>query len=206
MGSQEVLLDWRAAVSAERHEAISKLLSYALRHRPDEFGLAPDQGGWVEVDALIPAVSARGHSFDRAILDQLVADSGKKRFTVSPDGRRIRAAQGHSIPIDLGLVRVDPPEILYHGTADRFLAAILAEGLRPMGRHHVHLSIDEENARIVGSRHGRPVVLRIYAGELHRDGHPFFQAENGVWLTPFVPSDRRWGTGLFGEKSPVVPT
>jgi len=124
---------------------------------------------------------------DRADLESIVRDSGKQRFALSEDGLFIRANQGHSVKVDLGLIPVVPPETLFHGTALARLDAILAEGLRPMARQHVHLSVDVATALQVGGRHGRPVVLTVAAGQMNRDGHPFFLSENRVWLCEAVP-------------------
>ena len=165
----------------------SKLLSLVLRHRPDLAGLTLGAGGWVAVDDLLAGLARMGRPLDRAALERIVAGSDKKRFTLSEDGARIRAAQGHSIEVDLGLAPSRPPDLLFHGTAEASLPAILAEGLRPEGRQHVHLSPDRTTALVVGRRHGRPVVLRVEAFAMHRDGLPFWQADNGVWLTEAVP-------------------
>jgi putative RNA 2'-phosphotransferase len=126
---------------------------------------------------------------DRETLARVVAESDKQRFALSPDGRRIRANQGHSVAVDLGLEPRTPPEVLYHGTASRFVDSIRESGLHPAARTHVHLSPDEETAREVGQRHGKPVVLTIAAGRMHRDGRQFFQSANGVWLTDAVPAE-----------------
>lgn len=166
---------------------LSKLLSFVLRHEPGHLGLHLLPGGWVPVDALIAAAQARGHGLDRQRLEAIVADSDKQRFTLSSDGLLIRAAQGHSVPVDLGLVPVAPPELLYHGTAEASLSAIRAQGLVAGKRRQVHLSGDPETARRVGMRHGRPVVLMVAAGDMYRSGHSFHQADNGVWLTDAVP-------------------
>ncbi|MFO1078475.1 MAG: RNA 2'-phosphotransferase [Planctomycetota bacterium] len=167
--------------------SLSKFLSYVLRHRPGSIGVTLDEHGWVAVDELLARAAAVGRILDRATLGAIVAADDKQRFTLSEDGNRIRAAQGHSIDVELGLEPVVPPETLYHGTATRFLDAIRAEGLRPGGRRHVHLSADEATAVAVGKRHGKPVVLRVAAGEMHRQGHVFHRADNGVWLTRVVP-------------------
>ena len=119
-------------------------------------------------------------------LRAVVAGTDKQRLELR-DGR-VRAAQGHSVPVDLGLEPVTPPAVLYHGTVSRFLPGILADGLRPGRRHHVHLSADERTAARVGARRGTPVILRVDAAGMHRDGHAFFQAANGVWLTAAVPA------------------
>ncbi|MCD9880179.1 RNA 2'-phosphotransferase [Streptomyces sp. NR30] len=164
---------------------VSKYLSKHLRHQPERIGLALDEAGWVEIDVLIAAAAAHGFRFTREELDHVVAANDKQRFAV--EGTRIRASQGHSIEIDLGLAPAVPPAYLYHGTVARNLDGIRAEGLRPMNRHDVHLSPDRETATRVGARRGRPVVLSVDTAAMHRDGHVFHVSENGVWLTEAVP-------------------
>ncbi|MET9685260.1 RNA 2'-phosphotransferase [Streptomyces coeruleorubidus] len=165
---------------------VSKYLSKHLRHQPEGIGLALDEAGWVEIDTLIAAAAAHGFPFTRAELDHVVATNDKRRFAV--EGGRIRASQGHSVEVDLGLPTATPPAYLYHGTVARNLDAIRAEGLRPMNRHAVHLSPDRETATRVGARRGRPVVLTVDAAAMHRDGHVFHVSANGVWLTHAVPA------------------
>ncbi|MFD8911858.1 RNA 2'-phosphotransferase [Streptomyces sp. NPDC059575] len=164
---------------------LSKYLAKHLRHQPERIGLTLDAGGWVEIDALMTAAAAHGFRFTREELDHVVAVNDKKRYAV--DGTRIRASQGHTVDVDLGLPPATPPPYLYHGTVARALDAIRAEGLRPMNRHDVHLSADRETATRVGSRRGRPVVLPVDAAAMHRDGHVFRVSANGVWLTEAVP-------------------
>jgi len=169
---------------------ISRFLSMVLRHRPETVGITLDEGGWVDVDVLIAACAAAGRRFSRADLDHVVATNNKRRFAYSADGRRIRASQGHSVEVDLGLTAATPPDVLYHGTASTTVAAILREGLRPMNRQDVHLSADRETAVRVGARHGRPVVLEVDAASLAAAGHTFRVSANGVWLTDRVPPER----------------
>jgi len=173
------------AAGERRTVKVSKYLSKHLRHQPERIGLTLDENGWVEIDALIAAAAAHGFRFTRADLEHVVAVNDKQRFAVE-DGR-IRASQGHSVDIDLDLPPATPPAWLFHGTVARNIAAIRAEGLRPMNRHAVHLSPDRETATRVGARRGRPVVLSVDAGALHRDGHVFQVSANGVWLTAAVP-------------------
>ncbi|NEA82671.1 RNA 2'-phosphotransferase [Actinospica acidiphila] len=165
---------------------VSKYLAKHLRHQPERIGLSPDAAGWVEIDALIDAAADHGFPITRDELDHVVAANDKRRFAV--EGSRIRASQGHTIPVDLQLPTAVPPAWLYHGTVARNLDAIRCEGLRPMDRHAVHLSADRETATRVGARRGRPVVLSVDAGAMHRDGHVFHVSANGVWLTAAVPS------------------
>ncbi|MER7458644.1 RNA 2'-phosphotransferase [Micromonospora sp. NPDC126480] len=166
---------------------LSKRMSLALRHRPDRVGLALDEAGWVPVDDLLAALRIR-----RADLDAVVVSNDKQRFAVErgPDGvERIRANQGHSVPVDLGLAPADPPALLYHGTGAAALDSIRAAGLHRGGRHHVHLSPDVETARRVGTRRTGPtVVLTVDAAGMARDGHVFYRSANGVWLTDAVPA------------------
>lgn len=166
----------------------SKFLSLVLRHKPEHIGITLDAAGWVGVDELLAAAGRSGFALDRATLERVVADNDKRRFAFSEDGARIRASQGHSVAVELGLEPQAPPEVLFHGTATRFLDSIRRGGLRPGSRTHVHLSADEATARTVGQRHGKPAVLRIDAGAMHRDGHAFVRSENGVWLTEAVPA------------------
>jgi putative RNA 2'-phosphotransferase len=168
--------------------SLSRFLSYVLRHAPEAIGIDLAPGGWVHVDELIARCAAAGRVFDRSELDEVVAGDSKRRFTVSPDGARIRAAQGHSVPVDLGLMPVEPPAVLFHGTATRFLETILQEGLKPQRRKQVHLSPDAATAEAVGRRHGKPVVLTVDSHAMHQAGFTFFQADNGVWLTDHVPA------------------
>jgi putative RNA 2'-phosphotransferase len=161
----------------------SKLLSYVLRHRPDSIGLALDAHGWAGVDELLACLAAQGKRVDRALLERVVAENDKGRFAFSEDRARIRASQGHSIAVDLQLREAEPPAVLYHGTASRFLKSILASGLRAGARHHVHLSADVQTATRVGARHGFPAVLLVDAARMRADGIAFYLSDNGVWLT-----------------------
>ena len=174
-------------MNEQRTVKVSKYLSKHLRHQPERLGLTLDEGGWVEIDTLIEAAAAHGFRFTREELDHVVASNDKKRFAV--EGTRNRASQGHSVEVDLGLAPAVPPPYLYHGTVARNLDAIRAEGLRPMNRHDVHLSPDRETATRVGARRGRPVVLSVDTGAMHRDGHVFHVSANGVWLTKAVPPE-----------------
>ncbi|MFE7751249.1 RNA 2'-phosphotransferase [Streptomyces sp. NPDC057428] len=166
---------------------VSKYLSKHLRHQPDRIGISLDPQGWVAVDELLKACARHGFTITREELDHVVAVNDKKRFMVA--GALIRANQGHTVTVDLGLPPAEPPAYLYHGTVARALDAIRAEGLRPMARHHVHLSPDRATAVRVGARRGVPVVLAVDAGAMHRAGHVFHVSANGVWLTDGVPPD-----------------
>ena len=168
----------------------SKRISRHLRHRPDEIGIELDPAGWVEVDTLLDALGRHGRRVDRALLDEIVATSDKQRFAFDATRTRIRANQGHSVAVDLELPIAQPPAVLYHGTHPGALDAIRREGLRPMSRHHVHLSPDRDTAVRVGGRRGHPVVLEIDAAALAADGHEFRCSANGVWLVDDVPPHR----------------
>lgn len=167
----------------------SKFLAGVLRHNPEKLGIELDEAGWVRVDVLLAALKRRGRRIDRDRLDFVVEHNNKKRFEYDEAGERIRASQGHSVPVDLGYEALVPPETLYHGTATRSLDSIFAEGIKPGARHHVHLSADIETATRVGSRHGKPVVLVVSAARMHADGKQFFRSTNGVWLTEYVAPD-----------------
>lgn len=168
---------------------VSKFLSYVLRHQPDSIGITLDREGWTDISSLITAAANAGKQIDRALIETVTKTSDKKRFAISEDGLRIRAQQGHSTEsVDINYVEKTPPDLLYHGTATRFLESILKQGLLPGSRHYVHLSQDVQTATVVGQRHGKPIVLTIAAHTMHQQGHKFYQADNGVWLTENVPA------------------
>lgn len=168
---------------------ISKFLSLILRHQPQKINLSLDEYGWANVGELLEKSAAFGVSFTKENLDEVVATNNKKRFAFNADCSKIRASQGHSIPIKLGYEAIEPPTFLYHGTATRFVNSIKAEGLTKQNRHHVHLSADKDTAKNVGSRHGKPVVLIVRAQAMQAAGHAFFMSENKVWLTDAVPTE-----------------
>jgi putative RNA 2'-phosphotransferase len=167
---------------------ISKFLSLVLRHKPEEIGISLDAAGWVSVGELLNACHKRGFSIRRDELDEVVRSNDKQRFAFSEDGSMIRASQGHSVAVKLDYQPLEPPQTLYHGTATRFLDSIKEQGLVKGKRHHVHLSGDEATAVKVGARHGKALVLVIESLQMHKDGFPFYQSENGVWLTEQVPT------------------
>lgn len=165
----------------------SKFLSLVLRHQPEVIGITLSQDGWADIDELIEKSRRKNVVLTHDSIMEIVTTSDKQRFKVSEDGGRIRANQGHSVSVDVGLSEQVPPETLFHGTADRFIVSIREEGLRPGSRQHVHLSVDQATAMKVGARHGKPIVLIIRSGVMHRDGSRFFRSENGVWLVQHVP-------------------
>ena len=165
----------------------SKFLSLILRHEPERVGLKLGDAGWVGVDELLQAVNSHGVSLTLDELKHIVATSDKKRFAFSGNGRRIRASQGHSVEVDLQYPPQTPPELLYHGTATRFLDAIRQHGLQKMQRHDVHLSPETRVTLQVGGRHGKPMLLTIRAGDMHRAGFVFRCSANRVWLVDHVP-------------------
>jgi putative RNA 2'-phosphotransferase len=170
-----------------RSVRVSKFLAKYLRHAPHELGLTLRPGGWVPVDDLLDAAAKHGFPIAYDELIECVETNDKERFSFAESGDLIRANQGHSVEVDLGLEEKEPPEVLYHGTVERLLPSIRAQGLRKGKRHHVHLSKDMETARKVGARRGKPVILVIDAGRMFRDGFRFFLSANGVWLTDAVP-------------------
>ena len=174
---------------ADKNARTSKFLSLVLRHQPELIGIELDAAGWVFVDELLRACRARGHEITPDELREVVASSDKQRFSFSEDGRRIRANQGHSVRVELGYSPSVPPDVLFHGTVEKFIPSIRAGGLKKGDRHHVHLSPDEETARNVGQRRGKPVILKVESGRMHREGHQFFLSTNGVWLIEYVPPE-----------------
>lgn len=169
------------------HKKLSKFLSYTLRHHPETIGVELDTNGWAVVAELLERLNANGQVIDKKLLEEIVETNNKKRFAFSEDKTLIRASQGHSIEIDLGMEASEPPALLYHGTAQKNRESIFAEGLKKQNRQHVHLSDNPQTAKEVGSRHGTPVILHVNAGQMHKDGYVFFLSENKVWLTDEVP-------------------
>ena len=166
---------------------ISKYLSRHLRHQLEDLGLTLAPGGWVAVDELLKASARKGFPITRADLDEVVAGNDKQRFAFDAIGTRIRAHQGHSVVVDLDLEPAIPPAVLYHGTGQRSVESITQQDLRPMSRHHVHLSTDLPTAQKVGARHGRPVVFAIDTAAMRHAGYTFYCSANGVWLVDSVP-------------------
>ena len=163
----------------------SRFISLILRHKPWVAGIDLDEHGWADVEELIQGVRKK-YPLDRQILEEIVRTDNKQRYSFNDDKTKIRANQGHSIAVDVELPVVTPPEILYHGTGEKYAAAIEREGLVPKSRLYVHLSGDVTTAENVGRRHGRPVIFCVHSGDMHRKGHVFYRSVNGVWLTKRV--------------------
>ena len=164
----------------------SKYMSLILRHKPEIIGISLDEHGWANVDELISGIS-KNHNFNMDILEKIVSTDKKQRYSFNEDKTLIRANQGHSIQVDVELEEKEPPEILWHGTGEKYAASIDEQGLISKNRLYVHLSKDEETAKKVGARHGRPVLYQVKAKQMHDDGFKFYLSVNGVWLTKAVP-------------------
>jgi putative RNA 2'-phosphotransferase len=166
-----------------------KFLTLILRHQPEVVGITLDQQGWANVSALVKGIQQKYPDFDDAALRYIVDNSEKKRFEYRNDTRTaIRACQGHSVKIDLGLPTIVPPDTLWHGTVSRNWTAIKYDGIKSMSRTHVQLSEDKGTAENVGARHGDDVVLILVdAKGMHDAGHEFTKSTNGVWLVKHVP-------------------
>lgn len=167
---------------------ISRYISMILRHQPQKIGITLDKHGWARVDELIEGVS-RTHTLDFSMLEEIVATDDKQRYSFNEDKTLIRANQGHSIPVDVELEETNPPQYLYHGTGEKYVASIDNMGLIPKARLYVHLSRDIDTAINVGSRHGTPVVYRVNSGRMAEDGFKFYLSANNVWLTDRVPAE-----------------
>jgi len=174
--------------SNKKLHQLSKYLSFVLRHRPDDIELHLTPDGWANVDELMNKMNLRGKNISIEDLRHIVSQDEKQRYSFSHDESRIRANQGHSIDIDLKLKPLEPPQYLFHGTAEKNIASIRQQGLQKRQRHHVHLSELELTAKQVGARYGKPVVLIISAQVMHQAGHQFYRSENNVWLTEQVPA------------------
>ena len=164
----------------------SRFISLILRHKPETIGISLDEHGWADVKELIEGVN-KTYPLDMDTLEEIVRTDEKQRYSFNEDKTLIRANQGHSIPVDVELQEAEPPEILYHGTGEKYTASIDVQGLIPKSRLYVHLSKDTDTAEKVGMRHGKPVIYIVHAGDMYRDGYKFYLSVNGVWLTKEVP-------------------
>ncbi len=174
---------------SNRLTSTSKFLSLVLRHQPEVIGMQLDSEGWLPIDELIQNANNHGKELTLDLLHEVIATCAKKRFSLSEDGLRVRANQGHSVPdIELNLECISPPALLYHGTVAPFLESIRQQGLLKRSRNHVHLSADIETAKKVGARRGKPIILTVQAQTMYQAGHAFYLSANGVWLTDSVPA------------------
>jgi len=164
----------------------SKFLSLILRHKPEVIGITLDEHGWADVEEVIAGIS-KTREFDRDMLVEIVRTDQKQRYSFNEDATLIRANQGHSVPVDVELETAKPPQILWHGTGEKYVSSIQKMGLLPKSRLYVHISEDMETAYKVGQRHGKAVVYRVLAGKMMEDGYTFYRSKNGVWLTKEVP-------------------
>ncbi len=170
-------------------EHLSKFLSFVLRHDPASIDLSLDEAGWANIEQLLKSAGAHGTEISREDLFEIVETSDKQRFSLSADNCSIRANQGHSIKVSLGYEACLPPQFLLHGTAKRFCAAIMNEGLKKMDRHHVHLTESVQTAKAVGTRYGELRLLRVRSRDMYDRGYKFFLSDNNVWLTDHVPAE-----------------
>ncbi len=167
---------------------LSKFIALILRHKPQTIGIQLNKNGWANVDELIKGISKhKKKPFSMEMLEQIVVEDEKKRYSFNDNKTLIRANQGHSISVDVELKECRPPEILYHGTSEKFVSSIDHEGLLPKSRLYVHLSKDIETAKSVGSRHGNPIIYKVKSLAMHNVGYKFYLSTNGVWLVQKVP-------------------
>jgi len=174
---------------------LGRFISLVLRHDPSAAGITLDKHGWAETDKLLSGMRKQGYEIDRDILERIVRENNKNRYSFNEDHSKIRANQGHSVDVDVEMKACVPPDVLYHGTAGRFIGSIRKNGITRQFRQHVHLSADMETAAAVGRRHGKPAVLQINAAKMAADGYIFWLSENGVWLCEQVPVEYIMGSG-----------
>ena len=165
----------------------SKFISLILRHKPEVIGISLDEQGWANVDELIAGVS-KTRQLDMALLEEIVRTDDKQRYSFNQDKTLIRANQGHSISVDVELPEEQPPEYLYHGTAEKYRSSIEAQGLLPQSRLYVHMTDNYGTAVKIGQRHGKVVVYQVASQAMQQDGYKFYRSVNGVWLTKAVPA------------------
>ncbi|MGX4512459.1 RNA 2'-phosphotransferase [Clostridioides difficile] len=185
--SAEILVKEDEVKSMSKKDKLSIFISLILRHKPEIIGIKLDDYGYADVNELIEKINNTGRNINIEILEQIVKEDNKQRYSFNEDRSKIRANQGHSINIDVELKELEPPEYLYHGTATRFLDNIKNEGIIKQSRLYVHLSRDIDTAIKVGKRHGTPVILKINTGKMYENGYKFYLSENNVWLCEYIP-------------------
>lgn len=179
----------KSARSDKRKKNTSKFISLILRHKPEVIGISLDEHGWADVEDLIVGVNrSEGHSLDMETLEEIVRTDEKQRYSFNEDHTLVRANQGHSIPVDVELEEMTPPDILWHGTGEKYVSSIDEQGLIPKSRLYVHLSSDVDTAKKVGSRHGKPVIYQVDCRKMTEDEFHFYLSANKVWLTQSVPA------------------
>jgi len=176
-------------LSSKEHKRLSKFLSLILRHKPETINIKLDENGWADITSLIDLSVPNGYNYTLEILEDIVANNDKKRFTFNDNKTKIRANQGHSIKVDLDLKPIAPPEVLFHGTGEKFVESIEQTGLLKQNRQHVHLSLDKATAISVGRRHGKPALFRVNSSDMQKEGYKFYLSKNKVWLTDKVPTN-----------------
>ncbi|AKP44796.1 TPA: RNA 2'-phosphotransferase [Clostridioides difficile] len=170
-----------------KKDKLSIFISLILRHKPETIGIKLDDYGYADVNELIEKINNTGRNINIEILEQIVKEDNKQRYSFNDDRSKIRANQGHSINVNVELRELEPPKYLYHGTATRFLDNIKNEGIIKQSRLYVHLSRDIDIAVKVGKRHGTPVILKINTGKMYENGYKFYLSENNVWLCEYIP-------------------
>ncbi|VIF91215.1 RNA 2'-phosphotransferase-like protein [Clostridioides difficile] len=170
-----------------KKDNLSVFISLILRHKPETIGIKLDGYGYADVNELIEKINSTGRNISMEILEQIVKEDSKQRYSFNEDRTKIRANQGHSIKVNVELKELEPPKYLYHGTATRFLDNIKKEGIISKSRLYVHLSNDIDTAVQVGKRHGIPIVLKINTEEMCENGYKFYLSENNIWLCEYIP-------------------
>lgn len=168
---------------------LSRFISMILRHGPEIIDIELDEHGWCNVEELVKKMNAYGKKISKKVLEEIVAEDSKQRYSFNEDYTKIRANQGHSINVNIEFNEEIPPEFLYHGTVGKYLNLIFANGIKKMKRQFVHLSSDIETAKSVGKRRGTPIVIKINSAAMFKDGYIFYKSKNNVWLTEFVPRE-----------------
>ncbi len=169
-----------------RYIKMGKYVSMLLRHHPEEAGIVLDEHGWADVEDLVRKVNVK-YPLTEEILHQIAFGTDKQRYEFSENGKKVRAVHGHSIKVDLEYEEMQPPDILFHGTAEKYRQSIKENGLLKKQRQYVHLSENIEQAKAVGERHGKLVLLSVDAKRMWTDGYKFFRSTSKVWLTDTVP-------------------
>ena len=171
-----------------KNDKLSVFISLILRHKPETIGISLDEFGYANVEQLIAGTKESGRNLDLVTLKAIVLEDKKTRYSFNEDMTLIRANQGHSVKVNVHLAKLEPPALLYHGTAKTALESIQGSGIQKMNRLYVHLSENKETAFQVGKRHGSPVILTVDSSSMQKDGYQFFLSANNVWQVEHVPA------------------
>jgi putative RNA 2'-phosphotransferase len=164
---------------------LSKLLALFLRHRPEEAGLQIDTYGFVPLDEMLKAIQERYPEVVEGDIRKLIEGASQQRFEISDRG--IRAVYGHSFFVEMDGEPIQAPEVLYMGCLRKEVERFRTDGIKPVDRYYVHLSMSRETAAERSHQPGDACVVEVAAAQAQAAGHQFYQ-RGEVVLTLEIPA------------------